>query len=267
MPFYHKLGEIPRVKHTTFYQPDGKTLYREELVSSKGFSGIYSNIYHHHLPSAVESVKEIDLHEDVSWPEAPSLYYHFFTDENKKEGDFITGRDQYLVNSTCKISCANVTRDTDDFYRNGGASEFIFIHRGTGVLYSQFGKNTFGPGDQIVVPRSTTYQIKFDDFKHNKLMIIESDTSFEIPNHYKNEYGQMTEHAPYCERDFRAPEFLEPNTDSGEFRIVVKMKARSPLAHRDRCSESGPHPRNSQSPWERNKHQSSLISPDRAKNQ
>ena len=39
MPFYHKLGEIPRVKHTTFYKPDGKSLFREELVSSKGFSG------------------------------------------------------------------------------------------------------------------------------------------------------------------------------------------------------------------------------------
>ena len=59
MPFYHKLGEIPRVKHTTFYKIDGKELYREELVSSKGFSGIYSNLYHHHLPSATREIKKI----------------------------------------------------------------------------------------------------------------------------------------------------------------------------------------------------------------
>jgi homogentisate 1,2-dioxygenase len=226
MPYYHKLGEIPRVKHTTFYQPDGKTLYREELVSSKGFSGIYSNVYHHYLPTAVKSVKEIKLHNDLAWPEAPALYYHCFTDQNKKGGDFITARDEFLGNSTCKIICANVTEDTNNFYRNGEASEFIFIHHGSGVLYSQYGKNPFGPGDQIVVPRATTYQIKFDDFKRNKLMIIESATAFEIPNHYKNEYGQMTEHAPYCERDIRAPEYLEPNTDSGDFKIIVKMKER-----------------------------------------
>ncbi len=226
MPFYHSLGEIPRVKHTTFYQPDGKTLYREELVSSKGFSGIYSLVYHHFLPTAVKSVKEIKFQEDLSWPEAPALYYHCFTDQDTKTGNFITGRDEFLVNSSCKISCARVTEDTDDFYRNGGASEYIFIHHGSGVLYSQYGKNPFGPGDQIIVPRATTYQIKFDDFKRNKLMFIESDTPFEIPGHYKNEYGQMTEHAPYSERDFRPPEYLEPNTDSGDFRIVVKMKDR-----------------------------------------
>ena len=40
MPFYHKLGDMPKVKHTTFYKPDGKSLYREELASSKGFSGV-----------------------------------------------------------------------------------------------------------------------------------------------------------------------------------------------------------------------------------
>ncbi|WP_258103169.1 homogentisate 1,2-dioxygenase [Marinoscillum sp. MHG1-6] len=225
MPFYHKVGEIPRVKHTTFYQPDGKTLYREELVSSKGFSGIYSTIYHHFLPTAVKSVKELGHRED-DWPEAPALYYHCYTDKSEKKGNFITARETFLKNHTCKISCARVTEDTNDFYRNGGGAEYLFIHHGTGAFYSQYGKNTFGPGDQIVVPRATTYQLKFDDFKNNKLLIIESDTAFEIPNHYKNEYGQMTEHAPYSERDFRPPEYTEPKTGTGDFRIVVKMKDR-----------------------------------------
>lgn len=227
MPFYHKLGEIPRVKHTTFYQPDGKTLYREELVSSKGFSGVYSNVYHHFLPTAIKSVKEIKLHDDLSWPDAPKLYYHFYTEKNKRGGNFITARDEYLGNSNCKISCANVTEDTEDFYRNGEGAELVFIHHGKGVLLSQFGKNPFRPGDQIVVPRATTYQLKFDDYKSkNKILIIESDTAFEIPKHYKNEYGQMEEHAPYCERDIRPPEYLEPNSSAGDFKVIVKMRER-----------------------------------------
>ena len=92
MPFYHKLGELPRVKHTTFYKPDGTSLYREELVSSKGFSGVYSNVYHHALPSALKSAKEIQLHEDLSWPDAPELYYHCDTDKLIKGGNFITSR-------------------------------------------------------------------------------------------------------------------------------------------------------------------------------
>lgn len=227
MPFYHKVGEIPRVKHTTFYKADGKSLYREELISSKGFSGVYSNVYHHFLPTAVKSVKQIKLHDTADWPDAPHLYYHFYTAENKKGGNFITCRDEYLVNPHCKISAGNVTEDTEDFYRNALGAEYLFIHHGSGKLLSHFGVIEFSEGDQLIIPRATTYQLKFDAYKEtNKIMIIESDTAFEIPNIYKNEYGQMEEHAPYCERDFRPPSFMEPNTDTGEYRIIVKSAAR-----------------------------------------
>lgn len=226
MPFYHKLGELPRIKHTTFYKEDGKSLFREELISSKGFSGVYSNLYHHHMPTAIKSSKEIKIHKNVEWPEAETLYYHFYTDDKKTGGNFITSRDLYLHNAHCKISTAHVTEETSDFFRNALDAEYIFIHRGSGVLTSPYGKNPFGPGDQIVIPRTTTYHMKFDDYKDNKLLIVESDTAYEIPNHYKNDYGQMTEHAPFAERDFRPPEYLEPVDEQGDFRIVVKAKER-----------------------------------------
>ena len=226
MPFYHKLGEIPRVKHTTFYKPDGKSLYREELISSKGFSGVYSNVYHHHLPTAVKTVKEISMHKETSWAEAPVLYYHCFSANKKSGGNFIDSRNEYFVNPSCKISTAHVTKDSDDFYRNALGAEYIFIHHGSGTLLSHFGAIKFSEGDQLIIPRATTYQMKFDNFDNNKLLIVESDSAYEIPSHFKNGYGQMEEHAPYCERDFRLPEFTEPNIDTGEFRIIVKAKER-----------------------------------------
>jgi homogentisate 1,2-dioxygenase len=222
MPFYHKLGDIPRVKHTTFYKKDGKSLYREELISSKGFSGVYSNLYHYNMPTAVKSVKPLDMYKNVDWNDAPLLYYHFLTDKIKTGGNFISARHEFLVNPHCKIGTAKVTEDTNDFYRNSLASEYIFFHRGSGVMLSPYGKIPFGPGDQLVIPRTTTYQLKFDNYNDNKLLIIESDTAFEIPNHFKNEYGQMEEHAPYCERDFRPPEFLEPSDIKKDFRVILK---------------------------------------------
>jgi len=222
MPFYHKVGEIPRVKHTTFYKKDGKSLYREELFSSKGFSGVYSNKYHIHLPTSVLSVKPLKLNGDVDWPEAPVLYFHCFTDKKTTPGNFITSRNVFLKNQHCTISTAHPSEDTGDFYRNAYGSELIFIHHGRGTFYSDFGKIPFVEGDQIVVPRAVTYRMEFDSFDNNKLMIIESDTAYEIPRQYCNDYGQLAEHAPYCERDFKVPEFHEANGDSGEFRVVVK---------------------------------------------
>ena len=53
--YYHRLGKIPPKRHTQYRQPDG-SLYKEELVSSKGFSGIYSNLYHTYAPTKIKSL-------------------------------------------------------------------------------------------------------------------------------------------------------------------------------------------------------------------
>jgi homogentisate 1,2-dioxygenase len=226
MPFYHRVGDIPRVKHCTFYKKDGKSLYREELFSSKGFSGIYSNKYHVHLPTALRSMKELDLHKDVAWPEAPVLYFHCFTDDKQTPGNFMTSRNVFLENPHCIISTAHPSEDTDDFYRNAYAAEYVFIHHGTGTFYSEFGKIRFEEGDQFIIPRAVTYQLKFDNWKGNKIFVVESDTAFEIPSHYRNDYGQMEEHAPYAERDFKCPEFHKAVDETGDFRIIVKAGRR-----------------------------------------
>jgi len=57
MPIYHSLGSIPPKRHTVFRQPNGK-LYAEELVSTEGFSGMYSLVYHTHPPTFVKALGE-----------------------------------------------------------------------------------------------------------------------------------------------------------------------------------------------------------------
>jgi len=226
MPFYHKLGEIPSVKHTTFFKADGKSLYREELVSSKGFSGIYSTVYHYFLPPALSSEEAGVPGLDLTWKEAPFTYFHCDTDQEVRGGSFITAREAYLSNSSTGISLAKVTEASTDFYRNASAAEFLFIHRGKGTLDSQYGSNPFGPGDQIVVPKGTLYQMKFDDYSDNKILVVESKTPFEIPSHFKNESGQLAEHAPYSERDIRPPEYAKPVIQEGAFKVVLKVNDR-----------------------------------------
>ncbi|GAB1370376.1 homogentisate 1,2-dioxygenase [Candidatus Kapaibacterium sp.] len=221
MPFYHRLGKIPKKKHTTMYKADG-TLYKEELVSSKGFSGIYSNKYHIHMPTRTIEINELDKVNYRVWNEAPLKHYHFYTDKLKKDGDFFSSRIAYLHNSHCVVLAAKPNKNPDYFYKNSFAHEFIFVHRGSGVLLSDYGKLFFEPGDQIVIPQGTIYQMHFDDFDDNKIVVVESDTAFEIPKHYKNEYGQLEEHAPFEERDFKIPEYMDAIDEKGKFSLIIK---------------------------------------------
>ena len=227
MPFYVRRGELPRVKHTAFRKGDGPALYREELFSSRGFAGPYSTRYHLGSPSALLRSREIALAKAEPWAEAPLSYLHCFTDRLEAGGDFLSARRTLLANAQVGLATAQPTANADFFFRNAWASEYLFVHRGDGVLRSEFGDLRFGPGDQLVVPRGTTYRLDLDRPEGNKLLVVECDQAFEIPAHYRNGVGQLEEHAPYCERDLRVPELAEPRDAKGEFRLILKAGERA----------------------------------------
>ncbi|MCU0406424.1 MAG: homogentisate 1,2-dioxygenase [Ignavibacteriaceae bacterium] len=225
MAFYVKVGEVPPKRHITFYKEDGKSLYREELFSTKGFSGIYSNKYHLYMPPQVEKISEVSIDSSANdWNDAPVEYYHFITDKKQNKGNILTARNEFLKNDHCIISTAHITEDTDIFYRNSQMHEIVFVHHGKGWLLSEYGKIKFDEWDYLIIPKGTTYQLKFNDYKNNKVFIIESDTPYEIPSHFRNEYGQLTEEAPYYERDFRVPEYMEPIDKIADFKLMLKVR-------------------------------------------
>ena len=226
MAFYHKLGEIPKDKHTTFYKPDGETLYKEMLFSAKGFSGIYSNKYHMHAATKTTELKELAPVPDKTWEDAPLMHMHWFTDK-KESGDFFSARIEYMHNQHTMISIAHVNANPDYYYKNAYHHEYIFVHYGSGVLMSEFGKIPFKQGDQLFVPKGIIFQMLFDDIDaDNKILVVESDTPYEIPTHFRNEYGQLTEEAPFCERDIKVPEFFEPEDVDVESKVLIKAGRR-----------------------------------------
>lgn len=226
MSFYHKGGVFPQKKHITYYQKNGKDLYWEELVSTKGFSGVYSTLYHTHMPTRVSHIKELASEQVADWPDAFRQCYHFFTEERQTAGDFVSARNIFLQNDFIHISTANVTENTEHFYRNGQMHELIFVHHGRGTLYSEYGKLAFTEGDYIILPKGILCRFHFDDLARVKLFIAESGAPFEIPAHFRNDSGQLLEHAPYAERDFRVPEFTGPVDQKGEFTLILKMGRR-----------------------------------------
>ena len=171
--------------------------------------------------------RSINTDNSNEWEDAPLQYYHFFTDNKKTEGNFLTARNEFLKNEHCIISTAFVTEETDVFYRNSYKHEIVFIHHGEGEFLSEYGRLPFEQWDYIMVPKGTTYQMKFKDLDDVKLFIIESDTPFEIPAHFRNEYGQLKEDAPYYERDFHPPQYMEPVDQLGEFTLILKVSNRT----------------------------------------
>ena len=223
MPIYHSLGQIPAKRHTVFRKPDG-ALYAEELVSTEGFSSMYSLVYHTHPPTIVKELGTPYSVEPKIAREKHLKHTSLLGFNIKPEKDYLESRKIVLVNSDLQISLAATTESmTTYFYKNSQADEVLFIHKGSGTLKTGFGKIYFKYGDYILVPRGTIYQIEFND-ADNRLFIIESFSPIHFPKRYQNKYGQLMEHAPFCERDIVRPTDLETFDEAGDFKVLIKKQ-------------------------------------------
>lgn len=222
MTYYHRLGEIPPKRHIQFRQPDD-SLYAEELVSSKGFSGIYSNLYHVYPPTRVKSIGDPIPFSTKIDKEYPLKQTHLNTSKVGETGnDFLDARKVLLKNNDVSMALCNPkSRSMDYFYKNGEADEVIFIHDGNGWLYSQFGKLRIKQGDYVVIPRTTIYKLEWDEGPL-RLLVIESTHPVETVKRYRNELGQLLEHSPYCERDIRPPMELITEKEKGSYHVKIK---------------------------------------------
>lgn len=223
MPHYHTLGTIPHKRHTQFRKPDG-ALYSEQLFSTEGFSDDYALLYHCHPPTQIiRTEPQIDLSPRIA--EEKMLQHRSFEGFRVgPEKDFLLSRKPVLVNADCHIVLAAPQSGTGDyFYKNTDADEMIFVHEGNGTVHTQYGDLPFGYGDYIVLPRGTIYQIEFATTE-NRLLIVESFTPLRFPKRYLSKYGQLMEHAPYCERDIRPPQDLKTYDQQGDFLIRAKKR-------------------------------------------
>tara|TARA_B100000768_G_C11283107_1_gene379923 strand:+ start:3830 stop:4984 length:1155 start_codon:yes stop_codon:yes gene_type:complete len=223
MPFYQKLGEIPSKRHTIF--KSGKDeFYYEQLFGTEGFHGMSSLLYHTHRPTQIKSVRKAVSVQPIAAVDkhiTPRMLKGF---QVNPENDYLESRKVMMFNNDLHISVAAPLKGNEDyFYKNADADEVIFIHEGTGKLRTLLGNISFGPGDYLVVPRGIIYQIRFDTEK-NRLFIVDSFSPVVTPKRYRNEFGQLLEHSPFCERDIKTPEELETHDEKGEFTIKIKKQ-------------------------------------------
>ncbi|HIP31353.1 MAG TPA: homogentisate 1,2-dioxygenase [Crocinitomicaceae bacterium] len=223
MPRYHTLGKIPPKRHTTFRKEDG-SLYQEELFGTAGFVGMSSLIYHIHPPTVVTEIKQLrDISPKIAVEKnMKALSFKGFS--LQPEDDYIESRKVLFANNDLHIGLAAPKSFSKDyFYRNSDADEMLFIHVGSGKLRTMYGNIDFKYGDYLIIPRGTTYQIDFDT-EENRILFVESFSPIVTPKRYRNNFGQLLEHSPFCERDFRLPTGLKAIDKQGEFKIISKKQ-------------------------------------------
>ena len=223
MPFYRHLGKIPHKRHTVFRQPNGE-LYHEQLFGTIGFDGMSSLLYHLQPPTKVNEIlgkKDISPVIEVDKNMQMRAFKGFDIPEIN---DLIDSRIPVLTNSDVTLHLSRPTNLTENyFYKNVDADEVIFIHEGKGKLRTQVGNIDFSYGDYLVIPRGMIYQMSFENV-NNRHFIIESRHPIYTPKRYRNWFGQLLEHSPFCERDLRTPEGLETHDEKGEFIVKIKKE-------------------------------------------
>lgn len=223
MPSYVRAGSLPPKRHIQFRSATG-ALYAEELFSTKGFDGVYSLLYHTHAPTAVLDVRAWRRSVPKFTPNDPLRNRHFKTSGLETSGDAIEARVPILGNDDIVIAHARVTEPMAYFYRNAGGDELLFVHHGAGKLQTSFGELAYRERDYVVIPTGTTYRVL--PSVQTELLVYETSGTINIPRRFRNEFGQLEEHAPYYERDFRAPVLQDPIDERGEFEVRITNAGR-----------------------------------------
>jgi homogentisate 1,2-dioxygenase len=226
MPSYVREGSVPHKRHIQFRRPDGG-LYAEELFSTKGFESVYSLLYHVHPPTATLDVRPWERPPTLFMPNDPLRNRHLKTASLDLKGDPISSRTPLLGNDDVVIAVAQAREPMEYFYRNTGGDELLFIHQGAGLLETQFGELAYREHDYLLVPTGTIYRVI--PASPTRILFYQTIGAVTIPRRYRNEFGQLEEHAPYYERDFRAPVLKPPVQTQGEYEIRVTNGGRNAI--------------------------------------
>lgn len=223
MSYYYQLGDIPQKRHTVYRKPDGG-LFAEELFGTQGFSGTSSLVYHLYPPTVVTGTEEPYSVEPKIAIRKSLKMRSFQGFQVPPTDDYLKSRKTIFVNDDLHTGLAAPRKSmTDYFFKNADADELIFVHQGSGMLKSMYGEVAFEYGDYLVIPRGTVYQMEFDT-EDNRLLIMESFSPIATPARYRNQYGQLLEHSPFCERDFKLPKNLQTIDEIGEFKVMIKKQ-------------------------------------------
>lgn len=220
MAYYRSVGDVPPTRHTQHRDPDGN-LYREELMGEEGFSSDSSLLYHRGVPSAIVASEVWELPDQSRTPNHPLAPRHLRLHDLETGTDAVTGRRVVLANHDVRLSYVLTGTEPSAYYRDAIGDECVFVESGSGVVETVFGVVAYRAGDFVVIPRATTH--RWVPAEPSRLYATEASSHIAPPKRYLSKFGQLLEHAPYCERDLHGPTapLLQEGTD---VEVLVKHR-------------------------------------------
>ncbi|KRF01381.1 homogentisate 1,2-dioxygenase [Nocardioides sp. Soil777] len=228
MAHYRSAGSIPPKRHTQHRDPEGR-LYFEELMGEEGFSSDSSLLYHHGVPSALVDSRTWELSDQSRTPNHPLKARHLRLHDLETGTCPVEGRRLVLGNNDVRIAYVLTGTDPSPLYRNAIGDECVYVEHGTGTVETVFGVVAYRTGDYVVIPRATTH--RWVPAEPSRLYAVEANSHIHPPKRYLSRFGQLLEHAPYCERDLHGPTDLDAlvarHRDVTDVDVLVKHRTSS----------------------------------------
>jgi len=196
-------GKASRQAHADL--PPG-TFERE--ISKEGFFGPAALFHHKHPPTG--------------WVEFEGpLRPHAF-DLNQLSGFQASPWQaaEVLRNANVRVRFWATAESMDHLVRNADGDDLLFVHRGGGEFYCDYGHLSVAAGDYIVVPRGTMWRL--DVHESTAMLLIEAvNSSYELPDK-----GLLGGHAIFDPAMLDTPRmdeaFVTQQTEDRPWRVLVK---------------------------------------------
>ncbi|MED5226442.1 MAG: homogentisate 1,2-dioxygenase [Pseudomonadota bacterium] len=157
-------GKSSRQAHADL--PNG-TFERE--MSKEGFFGPSAHIYHRNPPTGW-----------IDW-DGPLRPRSFNLNNLTQNADCPWNSVELLFNENCRIAMWRASKSMKHLVRNADGDQLLFIHSGSGELYSDFGRFEIIAGDYVLLPRGTMWRIQFGS-PIDILLIESTNAGFSLPD-------------------------------------------------------------------------------------
>ncbi len=183
--------------------------YYEELMGEEGFSSDSSLLYHRGVPSAIVDSQVWELPDQTTTPNHPLKPRHL------KLHDLSTGSTSEVRPGRPAAGWCSATTTSGSRTSSRGAAVAVLPQRDRRRVRLRrvrrrapsrrsSGCCRYRTGDYVIVPRATTHRWVPAEPSRGSTA-IEANSHIAPPKRYLSRYGQLLEHAPYCERDLHGP--------------------------------------------------------------